>query len=156
MLKRLMLMLMVLCLAACSSSHMLIGQARPPIDPSQVQIYFEPPAGGYDKIAYVETASGSFTYGNQNKTNSVMTKMKKEAAKLGANGILFQGMEDSMSGGSGVSVGGGGGRVGRHSYSGAGVGVNISPQQKYGRGMAIYVHSPQPQSAQPVMPSEEK
>lgn len=138
-------------LAACASSHVLTGNPRAPIDPSQVRIYYGPPPGGYEEIALLETSSGAFTYGEQNKTDSIMTKLRAEAAKLGANGILFQGTADDYGGG-GASVGVGGGRVGGSSFSSAGVGVNISPRQKHARGIAVYVPNPPPEQAPPPSP----
>ena len=137
----LLLPALLLLLAACSSSHVLTGTPRPPIDPDQVRLYYGPPPGGYEEIARLEVNSGAFTYGEQNKTNAVMNKLRREAAKLGANGVLFQGSADGYGGG-GVSVGGGGGRVGGSSFSSVGVGVNISPRQKYGSGIAIHVVNP--------------
>ena len=88
-------------LAACASRHVLTGTPRPPIDPSQVRVYFAPPPSGYEEIALLESNSGAFTYGEQNKMNSVIGKLRVEAAKLGANGVLFQGTEDGY-GGSGI------------------------------------------------------
>ncbi|GAA4855942.1 hypothetical protein [Luteimonas vadosa] len=134
-------------LAACASSHVLTGTPRAPIDPAQVRLYYGPPPTPYEEIALLETSSGAFTYGEQNKTNAVLAKLRAEAAKLGANGILFQGTADGYGGG-GVSVGGGVGRVsggGRgFSTSGLGVGVNISPRQKHAKGVAIWVPNPPP------------
>lgn len=128
-------------LTACASSALVTGKPRPPIDPSRVAIYYAPPPGQYEEIALLDTKSGAFTYGEQNKTNSVIDKLKREAAKLGANGVLFGGTA-SGPGGGGVSVGAGGGRVGGSGFSSGGVGVNISPTQKLARGTAIYVSNP--------------
>lgn len=133
--------LFCLVLAACASSALVTGTPRAPIDPSQVRVYFQAPPGGFEEIALLESNSGAFTYGEQNKMNSVVAKLRKEAAKLGANGVLFRGTSDGY-GGSGVSVGAGGGRVGGSSFSGGGVGINVSPRQKYARGIAIYVANP--------------
>lgn len=134
----------LLLLAACSSSHVLTGNPRPPIDPSQVRIYYGPPPGGYEEIARLDVSSGALTYGEQNKTNSVLAKLRREAARLGANGVLFQGTADGH-GGNNVSVGGGVGRGGGRSFSSVGVGVDISPTQKYANGIAIYVPNPPPE-----------
>lgn len=140
-----MLAAAVLLLSACSSSHVLTGTPRPPIDPDQVRLYYGPPPGGYEEIARLEVNSGAFTYGEQNKTNAVLRKLREQAARLGANGILFQGTADGHSGG-GVSVGAGGGRVGGSGFGGVGVGVNISPQQKYANGIAVWVANPPPEA----------
>ncbi|WP_027079619.1 hypothetical protein [Luteimonas mephitis] len=134
-------LLLCLALSACASSALVTGTPRAPIDPSQVRVYFQAPPGGFEEIALLESNSGAFTYGEQNKMNSVVAKLRKEAAKLGANGVLFRGTADGYGGG-GMSVGAGGGRVGGSSFSGGGVGINISPRQKYARGIAIYVPNP--------------
>ncbi|GHD69540.1 hypothetical protein GCM10007164_12950 [Luteimonas padinae] len=136
----------VLLLAGCASSHILTGTPRAPIDPAQVRVYYGAPGVPYEEIALLETSSGAFTYGEQNKTNSVMRKLREEAASLGANGILFQGTADGYGGG-GVSVGAGTGRFGGRSYTSGGVGVNISPRQKQGRGVAIWMANPPPERA---------
>lgn len=139
----LILSLTVLALAACASSALVTGRPRPPIDPSQVRVYFSAPPGPYEEIARLQTGSGAFTYGEQNKMNSVVAKLRNEAAKLGANGVLFTGTEDGY-GGSSVGVGAGGGRIGGRGFSSGGVGVSISPSQKYAYGLAIYVPNPPP------------
>ena len=142
----------VLLLAGCASSHILTGTPRAPIDPAQVRVYYGAPGVPYEEVALLETSSGAFTYGEQNKTNAVMRKLREEAASLGANGILFQGTADGYGGG-GVSVGAGGGRIGGRGFSSAGVGVNISPRQKEGRGVAIYLPNPPPEQVAPPAPA---
>lgn len=141
----------LLLLAACTTSHILTGTPRPPIDPSQVRVYYGSPGVPFEEVALLETSSGAFTYGEQNKTDSVMRKLREEAASLGANGILFQGTADSYGGG-GVSVGAGTGRFGGRSYTSGGVGVNISPRQKHARGVAIYMANPPPEHRAPPPP----
>lgn len=144
----------VLLLAACSTSHILTGTPRPPIDPAQVRVYYGSPGVPFEEVALLETASGAFTYGEQNKTNAIMRKLRAEAASLGANGILFQGTAEGYGGG-GVSVGAGAGRFGGRSYTSGGVGVNISPRQKHGRGVAIYMANPPPEHRGPLPPPAE-
>ena len=143
---RLLLVLLAAALTAgCASSHVLTGTPRAPIDPAQVRIYHGPPPGQYEEIAILNTRSGALIYGEQNKVDSVLQKLRNEAAKLGANGVLFQGTADGERSG-GVSVGGGVGRGGGRSFSSAGAGVKISPQQKYASGIAIWVANPPPMS----------
>mgnify|MGYP003575372731 CR=1 FL=1 len=146
-------------LAGCSSTSQLVtGTPRSPIDPAQVRVYYTPPPGGFEEIARLETASGSFTYGEQNKLNDVIAKLRTEAAKLGANGVLFMGTQDS-GGGSSVGVGVGGGSYGGYhggNFSSGGIGVNISPTKKFAQAVAIYVANPppmnQPQTPPPAVP----
>lgn len=134
----------LLLLAACASSHMLTGTPRPPIDPAQVRFYYAPPSVPFEEIAIIDASSGAFTYGEQNKSDAVRRRLREEAAKLGANGVIFGGASSGYGGG-GVSVGAGGGRIGGSSYGGVGVGVNISPEQKHARGVAIHVPNPPPE-----------
>ena len=134
----LILVAAALLLGGCATtSHMMLGPAMPALAPEQVRVYTTAPPK-YREIAIVEAASGPFTYGEQNKLDSVMAKLRREAASLGANGILLQGMANGARGG-GVNVGVGGGRFGGHTSVGAGVGVDISPTQKHAQATAIYV-----------------
>lgn len=132
-------LLAAVLLAGCATtSHMMLAPARPAIAPAQVRVYFSPPPGRYQEIALLETASGPFTYGEQNKMDAVIAKLRAEAASLGANGVLLQDTANGYRGG-GVNVGVGGGSFGGHSRVGAGVGVDISPTRKHARATAIYV-----------------
>jgi hypothetical protein len=116
----------------------MIGKARPAISPDQVTIYTRPPRAHYEEIAQIDTSSqGSFAFTAQGKTDAVIKRLKTEAAKLGANGVLLQGIGDQASG----SLGTGGGT---ESYSsggsvGGGVGIGIGLSRKAGGGTAIYV-----------------
>ncbi|HJR72573.1 MAG TPA: hypothetical protein VJ806_02900 [Luteimonas sp.] len=149
------LLALILGATACASSHLITGRTRPPIDPSQVRVYFSAPSTGYEEIARLQTGSGAFTYGEQNKMNSVIAKLRKEAAKLGANGVLFTGTDDGY-GGSSVGVGAGGGRIGGRGFSSGGIGVSISPSQKYAYGLAIWVANPPPPEPNYVPPTPQR
>jgi hypothetical protein len=123
-------------LAGCaSSSHVLVGQARAPIPPDQVQIYLQPPPH-FEQIATLDASSGSFA-SDQAKTDKAIAKLKAEAAKLGANGVLLQGVAKQQSGSIGLGLGsasyGPGSAVGG-SAAGAG-GLYV----KDAKGLAIYV-----------------
>jgi hypothetical protein len=125
-------------LAACASSHVMIGKARPPISPDQVQIYTRPPTVPYEEIARLETSSqGSFSFTAQGKTDAVIKRLKEEAAKLGANGVLLEGIGDQASGS--VGTGGGSTSYSRGSSVGGGVGIGVGLTKKVGGGTAIYV-----------------
>ena len=139
-------------LAGCAStSKVMISPPRPAIAPEQVRVYFAPPPGRYVEIALLETSSGAFTYGEQNKMDSVLGKLRAEAARLGANGVLVQ---DTASGygGSSVGIGVGGGSFGRRSHVGGGIGVSISPTPKYARAIASHVDNPPPAGGPTVPP----
>lgn len=121
-------------LAGCASSHVLTGKTRPPIPPEQVTIYTSPPPGPYEQIAILDSSSrGSFALTAQGKTDKVIERLKEEAAKLGANGVLLQNIQDRQSGSIGIGLGGGSGNVG------VGSGGGFATYQKAGNGLAIYV-----------------
>jgi hypothetical protein len=71
-------------LSGCATSHVMVGQARAPVSPDQVQIYLHPPANKYVEIALLDTSSkGSFAITAQGKTNVVIERLKAEAAMKG-------------------------------------------------------------------------
>jgi len=117
----------------------MLSQARPAIDPAQVQIYNTPPAGSVE-IAQLESSS-AVGFGTQGQTDAAVARLKREAAALGANGVILMGVGSS---GSPVGMSVGGGSYGRH--SGGSVGVGIPTTQKRAAGVAIWV----PPGAQPV------
>jgi hypothetical protein len=133
--RRLILVLAILLpLAGCAgASRVMVGQARPPIDPAQVRIYTSVPPGSQE-IAQIE-ASSAIGFGTQGQTDSAVARLKAEAASLGANGVVLIGMGASGGSGGGVSVGGG--SWGSSSYGG--VGIGIPTQQRTAAGMAIWV-----------------
>jgi hypothetical protein len=131
-------------LAGCATtSHVMLSPARPALSPQQVRVYTAPPPGRYVEIALLETASGPLTYGEQNKMDAVLAKLRAEAASLGANGVLLQGVANGYRGG-GVNVGVGGGTIGGHTRLGGGIGVDISPTRKHAQATAIFVEQPVP------------
>jgi hypothetical protein len=136
--------LSVAALAACVSSHILVGKARTPIPPDQVQLYIHPPMK-YEEIAILDTSSrSSLAVTAQGKTNKVIERLKIEAAKLGANGVLLQGVGDQAVGS--VGTGFGSATASGNSAIGVGFGSSAAVFQKSGSGLAIYVFpDPKPQ-----------
>jgi hypothetical protein len=123
----------IVLLAGCASSHVMVGKARPPIPPQDVQVYFQPPPK-YEQIAMLDTSSShSFSFTAQGKTDKVIERLKVEAAKLGANGVLIQGIGDRPSGSVGIGFGA------ASSNTGVGLGSSSASYQKAGSGIAIYV-----------------
>jgi hypothetical protein len=127
-----------LALLACStSSHVLVGTPRPPISPDSVRIYTQPPPK-YEQIAHLDASSqGSFAITSQQNMDKAMARLKEEAAKLGANGILLQGVQDQQTGS--IGMGGGNTSFGGNSATGVGVGGSFGISNKAVTGLAIYV-----------------
>jgi hypothetical protein len=124
-------------LGGCVSSHVLVGTPRPPISPDRVRVYLHPPAK-YEEIAVLESSSReSWAITAQGKTDMVIERLKEEAAKLGANGILLQGIGDQQVGS--VGTGFGSATASGNSAFGLGFGSSVAVYQKAGIGIAIYV-----------------
>lgn len=130
----------IFLLGACANtSHVITGKTRTPIDPLQVKVYSTAPPD-YEEIAVIDaTSRSSFSFGDQNKMDAVIARLKKEAASLGANGVLLQSTGSDGGGGVGTGVGVGTG-IGGGGIS-IGTGIFTSSEAKTGRGLAIYVPS---------------
>ena len=94
--KLLFLLISLLLAKACYPvSHVIIGETRTPIEYTDVKVYIDYP-DNYEKIAIVEAGSDlaikdiSIDITHQQKTNKALERLKKEAALLGANGIVIQ------------------------------------------------------------------
>jgi hypothetical protein len=126
-------------LAACASSDSLVmvGAARPPISPAEVKIYSHPPPK-FEEIALLNAStSHMFTPGGQKTIDEVIEKLKEQAAKVGANGVLLEGFSDRQTGSLGTGVGGG--SASGNSAVGVGVGGSMGIYKKNGQGRAIFV-----------------
>lgn len=127
------LLTVVLLLAGCASTHRtMLGAARPAIEPAQVRVYQAPPRR-YEEIARLE-ASSAIGFGTQGQTNAAIDRLVREAAQLGANGVLLLGV-DTVAPPVGIGVGGGSyGRSG-----GVSVGAGVPTAQRRAAGIAIHV-----------------
>jgi hypothetical protein len=135
-------LLTVLLLTGCaSSSHRLIAPARPAIHPEAVRIYSSPPRR-YQEIAIVDaTSAGALFHGSPQGEAEALQRLKEEAAKLGANGVLLILIGDRSSGAIGVGVGGSDVSFGRRSATAVSGGVSGGAPivQSGAQGIAIYV-----------------
>jgi hypothetical protein len=130
---------LIAVLAGCTSSQaVLVGRARPAISPDQVRIYLQPPQSPYEQIADLAASSrGSFALTAAGKTDKVIERLKQQAAKLGANGILLHGVADQAGSPIGAAVGVE--NQSTHSPYGLGVSGWAFFYSKAGDGVAIYV-----------------
>ena len=93
--KLLLLLSLFVTIACYPVSHVIIGDTQAPIDYTNVKIYNDYP-DTYEKIAIIEASSDlafkdfSIEFTHQQKTNKALERLKKEAASLGANGIVIQ------------------------------------------------------------------
>lgn len=119
----------VTILTGCASSAVVVGQVRPAISPTQVKLYLNPPKK-FEQVALLESSSkASWAVSDQGKTDVVIQRLKEEAAKIGANGLLLSGLGNQAVG-----------SVGTANLSGnTAFGVSAGVFHKAGSGLAIYV-----------------
>ena len=133
------LLLTALCFAlmACASSSVVVGTQRAPITPEEVKVYLRAPAK-FEEVAILEASSrNSVAFSSQGKMNKVVERLKIEAAKLGANGILLTGT-GSEYGGSVITASATATSSGNNAY-GSGFGTSVAVFHKAGTAIAIFV-----------------
>ncbi len=81
------LCLFVTLLGCATGSYILTGESRPAISPDMVKIYLEP-SSQYETIGIVE-ASSEVGFSSQAAQDRTISELKAQAAKIGANGVLF-------------------------------------------------------------------
>jgi uncharacterized protein YbjQ (UPF0145 family) len=145
-----------LLLSACStSSHVLIGTPRPPISPDSVRVYNQPPSR-YEEIATLNASSqGSFAITAQQNMDKAIQRLKEEAAKLGANGVLLGEVRTQQTGSIGTGVGSS--NYGPSGGTSVGVGGSFGITNKAANALAIYVppeaaNAPPPPQPPPPQP----
>ena len=132
------LTLALVCLAGCAAATrtVLVNTPRPALTADQVQVYLRPPEAKYIEIANVYASSrGAFVFSTAAKIDKVVERLKAQAAKVGANGVLVHGVGSEAGGelGGGIST-----DSGRSPYV-YGVGGSLLLHQEGGDGVAIYV-----------------
>ena len=135
-LKTMSLMVGAMLLTACaSSSHVVTGEQRVAIAPEEVTVYSQAPELRYEIIGTV-SASSSKGLSQQGRLDAAKQELVEEAAKLGANGVIVNGLNDSGGVSTGISTGLSGGSGG---FS-TGLGTSITIHSADVKGQAIYVY----------------
>jgi hypothetical protein len=104
-------LLLLVFMAGCSTSTIQVGTARTPVNPADVKVYLHAPAN-YEEIGLVRADNiGGSPFGRQAKVDTVMSRLKVAAGKLGANGLLlnnygqeFTSLPNGSYAGSGVAI----------------------------------------------------
>jgi hypothetical protein len=114
-------------IGCATGSYIITGKARPAISPTEVKVYPNPPSQ-YETIGIVE-ASSDVGFSTQAAQDRAIEELKKQAAKIGANGVILTNTGNRTSGGAGGAF-----------VSGAFVsGVYGTGEAKTARAEAIYV-----------------
>lgn len=129
----------VVLFSSCATSYVLVGKQHAPVSPDQVRVLLQPPQN-YETIAILQTSDrGKLCFTAQCRTNKVMDRLKDQAAKLGANAILLQGIGSQYVGSVGTSFGTA--TYGHGFASGSGVGISTAVMNETGQAIAIYVQA---------------
>ena len=83
---------------AATGTALVTGIQRPATDPKSVVLYAEIPNCEYEVIGIV-TASSDIGWTEQDDINYAVEELKRQAAKIGANGIILENISTSNSGG---------------------------------------------------------
>lgn len=81
------LILTVIFFSCASGTYLVTGVKRPAISADEVQIYAEEPEN-YETIGIVNASSDAGLTA-QGSLNYAVSELKKQAAKIGANGVLI-------------------------------------------------------------------
>src|SRR6516162_145516 len=122
--------MLLTCNCAAPQSHIIVGKVRPDVSPDQVKVYLQPPKS-YEQIAIIDASSeNGFAMTQQQKMDKTIERLKAEAAKVGANGILLQNEGSQVTGST---------NYGAIFTGGAGIGMSQNQLARVANGLAIFV-----------------
>jgi hypothetical protein len=104
--RKLLLIALLAGLTGCAVTHqtsMLVGTPRAATRPDQVKIYTTPPKK-YEEISIISADAAHDFMDKQALLDTALLNARKEAAKVGANGILLDDAGDFAVGSSGVMM----------------------------------------------------
>src|SRR5947207_11459208 len=105
-------------ICGCATRPIIVGEVRPPISPEAVRVYREP-APHFERIAIIDSAAGtSWIFPDRPSMELGISRLREQAAALGANGSLLERVYDVSAGG--LAIGGGFGYSGDSFYGGGG------------------------------------
>ena len=124
-------------ICGCATRSIIVGQVRPPISPEAVHVYRVPPRH-FERIAIINSSAGTtWIFPDRPSMELGISRLREQAAALGANGILLQRVYDVSAGG--LTIGGGGFGYSGHSFYGGGGNVGGPLINHRVQAAAIYV-----------------
>jgi hypothetical protein len=135
----LILSLMIGC-TIVNGTSIVTGKVRDPISADDVRIYRVAPEN-YEEIAIVTASAGHDFKSNESLIDSTVKRLKEEAAKVGANGVLLSEIDERDAPSVTTSYGSASVYGGGSSATAYGSGVSVGRGDDYSRirGLAIYV-----------------
>jgi len=124
-------------ICGCATRSVIVGRPRPPISPAVVRVYQVPPRHS-ERIAIIDSPAGtSWIFPDRPSMELGISRLREQAAALGANGILLQRVYDVSAGG--LAIGGGGFGYGGHGFYGGGGSIGGPLINHRVQAVAIYV-----------------
>jgi hypothetical protein len=129
---------LIIALSACATStQVLTGTPRPSIAPAEVRIYTQQPRRFEEIAVFAASRRSVSAAGGERAIARMIDSMRKQAALLGANGLLLEDFSDAGSLGVGTAVGS---QTYMHNGSiDLGVGASLGVVKKSAQARAIYV-----------------
>jgi hypothetical protein len=125
-------------ICGCATRSIIVGQPRPPISPEAVHVYQAPPRH-FGRIAIIDSPAGtSWIFPDRPSMELGISRLREQAAALGANGILLERVYDVSAGG--LAIGGGGFGYSGHGFYGGGGEIGGPLINHRVQAAAIYVH----------------
>ena len=91
-LRQFSILMLTLILVGCATGSALVtGERRNPIDPSLVTVYRHAPKTHFENIGIVKSEAVE-VLSQQDALDRAVEELKKQAAKIGANGVILSGM----------------------------------------------------------------
>jgi len=126
-------------ICGCATRAIIVGQPRAPISPNAVRVFQMPPRH-FERIAILDSPAGtSWIFPDRPSMDLGVSRLREQAAALGANGLLLQRVYDVPAGGLNIGVGGFG--YGGHGFYGGGGNVGGPLINHRVEAVAIYVRS---------------
>jgi murein endopeptidase len=87
-----------------SAARVVTGVVRPPTSAGQIVVYSEAPRS-FEQIAVLDASRRTLFGAGPGSTDKVLERLKTEAAKLGANGLILEELEQTQTGSFGTGAG---------------------------------------------------
>lgn len=103
---KLLTFLFALLLTSCAITNetsLIVGKPRQATSPEQIRFYTKPPAK-YEEIAIISADAAHDFMSKQSLQNIAIENLKREAAKVGANGILLDNVGSFNIGTTGIAT----------------------------------------------------
>lgn len=122
-------------------SAIVTGSKRLPLTSSEVKVYRTSPTENFEEIAIVSASAGHDFQNSSTLLNAAIERLKEEAAKVGANGVVLTDIKERDNPTTVTSIGNTTiyGKQGGAFATGTAIGINRGDAHTRLRGVAIFI-----------------